>query len=1001
MKSALCRKVQLFADGALKPEEAQAFREHLPTCPECSQELMDLAHLHVLETRYIQKNPGGRTSTGPAGPVGQVLTHPRWQKAAAVVGLAIAAGLTVTLWTSLQNRVASGEFYPAGGERLVAGRSSYEKAGDYRPMKQATLGPSGALGLSRDVMARLDKAGDRRGLAAYLLARGSDHAEEALADLSDLPATPEVLSERAYAYLVRGGEEQRDFEEALRQADAALALQPDFAPALWNRAVALEGLHLSRAAAAQFKAIAAKGQPGWSQEAKERAARLEAAVEKAEAAWKTALDAGKRLVKDGTAPEGDSVRGAQVFRAMFYEAVRVRTSKEEVLKLLKVAQELDGLAGSSALAAFVQQIASRDFRVRAPLAEAYGHVYGQDGAVRPEDLLERLRNAGQPDLLLAVLARLDRAGSASARLPASELERLVAATEGDPWHHALATKLYAEALQKQGDDKKSREVLESALEPCYRAGVDYRCIELAVDLGYAHDRGTDLEPGLKVARKGWEAADRMNDPGTAVRFILLLAEMTRLREDASLARAYYEEGLERRKSAPEFERYVHEGVALLDVHQQRFDEAREHLDLAIKTQKPLGLTGALALSDLGRERPSAADDGAMERFREKRSGVSSGRGEQALAEEAYGRWLLGHPRRRSEGLEHLRSAIRMATAGDLALSDPYARRALSYSYTELILDAGKRGDGGEALSLFEEERGGQKLALPSRCLLAVTADGPRTLAVLRQADGSARVAYYDEHRAGPLPERLTQLLPADARAFPGCDTVGVLARAPVYGRAGLLPKDVAWSYLGAGPAAGAGEATGGSHLVVQQVSPLVMPPWVREKLRTPERWEAEEGVAELTGDQATPGEVLRRMEDAGDITVVAHAVTNPDSDESVLLLAPEAGGKGRNTLSASDLRGVRLRRRPLVFLASCKGALPAPVLHEARSLPAAFIQAGARAVLAASDRIPERDGPRFFTGVRKRILAGAAPAVALRDERAAWEAGGQGAPWLDGVLLFE
>jgi len=237
--------------------------------------------------------------------------------------------------------------------------------------------------------------------------------------------------------------------------------------------------------------------------------------------------------------------------------------------------------------------------------------------------------------------------------------------------------------------------------------------------------------------------------------------------------------------------------------------------------------------------------------------------------------------------------------------------------------------------------------------------------------------------------------------------VAVLARAPVYGRPGLLPGDIAWSYVGVRAPQEPGALPGARrHLVVQEVA---VSPARRGVDRTP-RWQVPEAAGEhtdqLTDRGATPSAVLRWMEDATDITFVTHALVSLDSEEAFLLLALEPGtasDSGSDALRASDLqkRGPFLRGRPLVVLTSCKGAQPGPVLHEARNLPAAFLQAGARAVLAASDDVPAREGPIFFSGVRERILRGVAPAEALRAERAEWLARDRGATWLNGVLLFQ
>src|SRR5205814_210126 len=85
------------------------------------------------------------------------------------------------------------------------------------------------------------------------------------------------------------------------------------------------------------------------------------------------------------------------------------------------------------------------------------------------------------------------------RGPLEELERLVAATGDDPWHHTWALKFKAEALQRAGRDEESRTTLEGAVKQCDQAKLEYRCLELRVALTDAYDRATRLGAGLEVA----------------------------------------------------------------------------------------------------------------------------------------------------------------------------------------------------------------------------------------------------------------------------------------------------------------------------------------------------------------------------------------------------------------------------------------------------------------------------------------------------------------------
>lgn len=989
--SPLCENVEPFADGTLSPLDAEAFRDHTTTCASCQGDLAELAQLRALEDRYRRRF----AASPPALP-----RVPRWRWVASGAAVALAAGLVVALSLNALDRVPDSAFFPGQRGRLTDARSAHPQARAYRPMQEGTLGGPGsgtaARSLSGVVLGKLEKKGDKLGVAALYLAQGTPaDAQLALRALEGAPESADVLSEEAYAYLVSGDADQGEPEMALRLATRAVERQPAHGPALWNRALAYQALGLDLLAAKDFEAVAALGEPGWKDEAASRAAGLRKRVADGYKNWLAMVEVGQHLVETGSLPDPHLLRQAPVLRHFFYDAVRVQTSREAVLGLLPIAED----AGDAALVRYVQETSRRNFTVRRPLAEAYRRLAAKDQTLDAAQLLERLRGSQEADLLVGAIAKLTKT-----QLDVKELQRLAEATSQDAWLHTQALALEADALQRAGEDHASRDAYEKALGACMAARLEYRCVEVELALTYAFDRAADLEQGLAHARSGWKAAITANEWGRQMQFILELAQMTRQRQDAILSRAYYEEALARENASLEHQRYAHEGLAILDVHQLRLAQARRHLDAAIATGLPLGLTGALALSDVARRFPSPKDASAMEAFRTHPSGQPYGEGERALAEEALGRWRIETGE--ADGAERLRGAIERAKAGGLALRDPFAGKALAYAYAALILDAGKRGDAEGALRLFEEEwlGGAAEGALPARCLLAVTVDGERTLAVARGADGGAPVLRYDDRRMEPLPRELSGLLPPELpRSFSGCATVAVLARAPVYGRPGLLPGDLAWSYLGVRAVQEVGLPAGPRrHLVVQEVA--VSPQ--RRGLRSPPRWEVPELAGErrdqLTDRAATPSAVLRWMEDITDVTFVTHALVNLDSDEAFLLLAPEPGS-GTDALTASELQrhGAFLKGHPLVVLASCKGAQPGPVLHEARNLPAAFLRAGARAVLAASDDVPDQAGPAFFNGVRERILRGDAPAEALRAERRQWLARDPEAKWLNGVLLFQ
>jgi CHAT domain-containing protein len=117
------------------------------------------------------------------------------------------------------------------------------------------------------------------------------------------------------------------------------------------------------------------------------------------------------------------------------------------------------------------------------------------------------------------------------------------------------------------------------------------------------------------------------------------------------------------------------------------------------------------------------------------------------------------------------------------------------------------------------------------------------------------------------------------------------------------------------------------------------------------------------------------------------------------MLSPEPDG--RYALTAAAIREQPLRGNPIVVLAACHAAVTARYRHEAWNLPAAFIAAGARAVVASTDVISDADAGAFFDEMRARIERGVSPAVALRDARSAWLAAHPAAAWVRSLMVYE
>lgn len=992
----LCDLAEDFFDGELPEPQADEYRAHAATCDTCRGELLRLSQLRALEVQYRPRLEARlRAEAADARARSAAWAPWKWAFGGAFTAFATVL-LAWVLWFRVDERDLERSFYPEG-QRLTAGRSSYRLARSYHPLAPVPLGPEDVRPGDDGALLELKRGGDLLGQAALRLASGTpDGAKAAFGILKDEPPTADVLSERAFAQLVAGGgaPSSEQAEQALQLADQALELDADHAPAQWNRALALEAMGLQALAANAFDAIAAHPEPGWSDEARERARKLHEVIASIRDAWNAADAAGKELVATGALPPHE-VLGVSVLRHYVYDAVLSGASLSEVNQLRPLAHELDARAGNHALERYVDWVSRQDFGVRGPLSAEYKRLAVNDPSVDGPALIARLRQAHANDLLIGALNKLDHLK------PDPALLKQLPLSVDDPWLRTQALSLLAGALKDEHHLDEARDALQQELQLCRQAGIYYRCAQAEMRLAdlYLKNLSDYLQATLH-ARQGLEDARWAGAWAQQGQLILELAQLARLADDYSMARALYGEDLAREGGVQrEREGYAHEGLASLEVKAVRVDEARRHIDAALATGLPLQLPGALALADIARVRPDPArDEPAMGRFR---SGLDRlvDPGEKALATHALGRWEIERDRQRGEAL--LRGAMRLATQDGLARKDLNALKALTYSYTSLIFDAGKRGEVDAALRLFEEEwRAGSMGTLPERCLLAITYDAPeRLLAIARGPTGGPPVASYDANLTKPL-SYLTRLVPSPVRAaLAGCQKVDVVARPPLYGRKGLLPPDMAWSYK-SGPEKPDSEQdqAPGRHLVIQQASTSAA-----TGLPLPAQWPVKSVGSELSEqisrNDATPSKVLRRMEDATDVTFVAHGIVRKETNEAYLALAPDIDGNG--DLRASDIQKIQLRRHPVVILVSCEAAQPGPALYEARSLPAAFIKAGARAVLAASDPVSDRDGPRFFEAVRARIRAGTPPAEALRAERETWMSNGFKEPWLTGVLLFE
>ncbi|MBN1210355.1 MAG: CHAT domain-containing protein [Myxococcaceae bacterium] len=976
-----CEQLAAFVDGELSEEQARAFSEHLAGCADCQAALEDQVQASVAvrelgEARRQERRAPFQPSWARRRT--RVLGLSAGVAAAAVIGL-----LALGTWRSSRQLPEDPLLLASAETRPLEGRLSYPGADRYRQLATMRGGTASMTGPDHRALAELEERGDFHGVAtAYLLAGDFARAE---AHLDRLPPSPGVDSDRAMAALGRG-----EPERALQLLDRALAAEPEGLRHHWNRGVVLRSMSLELAAAAEFQRVADKGEPGWGEEARRLAEGLRGGAEARRKSWQDMKAAGMALVLAGTPlPPAMVRRSPGMARLYLYHAVRAATSREQVLALLPLAESVDQVSGTRTASEYVQRISRADFARRAPLAETFRALLGDLQALSEAEkdaYLERVRRSGERDLLLGALLLLH-----AERKDLQELEALVQES-GDPaWYQAPLAMARAREELAQGRAAQAERQLLEAIDACRRANLEYRCVTLQEQLSELYNKLDRRQEAAAPAREALEAARRIDDWYQEDQLVYNLMTSARLRHEHALARAWLDEHLQRAPGDCQRRAEYRFARAIIAVEALEVSSARREVQAARACDAAPTLFEIAVYADL--LRLGATDDEvarAEERIRMLRADAALTRGERLFLEHMAGRILI--ERDRAGGQRLLREVI--AGSEQARAIDIEARKAWSHSHHVLVMDAGRAGAFDVAITLLSAEL---ERAAPEACLLAVAGQDERILFVARGARGELKGEYLGQ-RTRSLREEVPPVPAPLLAVLQGCDSVRVLAEPILQGRPGLLAPDRAWSYLvpRAGEARAPAVTPPHKRVVVSDVEPpasLGLPrlmPWSRAP-RT--------GEVLLRGRSATPGAVLAEILDATQVEFHAHGLSRSGfSDASFLALSPEAGG--RYALTAADLQGRSLRGAPLVLLAACHANGGAWRYHDVWSLPAAFIQAGARAVVAPTTQVPDVEVGAFFQELLERVDGGAAPAQALRETRAAWLQKGQ-ARWVMDLVVFE
>jgi len=991
-----------FADGELEEERAKAFRTHLVTCTACRVGLVEAlqlrARLSELASHAEIAKPAPKLLGAPTEPTPTPLrpVRPkakRNRRLAVWIGSigAAAAAVALLMWPPSKPTNA----FAALKARPFDIRLAYPDAAPYRPIREAMRGADGpsAESISYATLDAFQRRDDKYALAIARAVNG-EKLTEVTAQLHELDATTSVRSDRAAIEIVLKGKElasRNDNVESVLAELESLKGGNDLAAraAHWNYAIVLSRLDLPFSAAAEFRAIAQEHEAGWSDEARQRAAE-QARQGDLRARWDSAIAAGDALVAtDTTVPVEVVRRFPGVMRAYFYQAVCAATSRERVLALEPMANELDRLNAQPILGNYVRRVANLDFHRRAPLAAAFAQLLRRvplTDAARAELTNPNPAPEGA-DIVMNAMFELDAI--------AGHLEafRNLVKHAGDPWFELILAQGEASADRDHNNWLGAEAHLRKAQKLCSPA-VNYRCWALALQLGGLYQDLHRVPEAVAVVQAGLRTARSSEEWGQTLAFLLRLADVERFNSSIATVRAYANEAL---LMSPEPGRYnsaahlVLAGVAVRDLDGPA---ARRALDLALRGGDPNismanYLSAANYLADIGRLDPQPGDLAQLQRWLGKlRAAGTLAPRQNVVADEIEGRLLVESDR--AAGIAVLERAI--TEAGGLA-HDANAEKARTGAYSVLAFEAARRGDYARVMAVLAQEL---DLSPAGPCTVGMVAEDERAVVVVRGNDGQDHAIYQSTRRPS---DDIPRVSPELARGLEGCGHVRVMANPMLQGQPRALPATVAWSYTTGthGRTSSPRKALAGPLAVI--VANVTPPDYLQLPPLSPQISDSTPRTIKLSGLAATPAQVLSEMVDASEIQFHTHALVDLGvSDASHLVLSP--GPDGTYALTAEAIRSTELRGHPIVVLAACHSAKNARYQHAAWSLPDAFLSVGARAVLAAAATIPDHEAAGFFDRVLERARMGADPAAALRDERVAALASNPSS-WAADVLLFE
>ncbi len=908
-----CNDLDRYLDHELTKSERFEFRAHLVGCPICQRDLSESMQLTALESRdpALDEKNVTQSDDKPDGPSCEACTRDDETNVPSNVlhleGRFRRRWIPVTVIIAAATAVVfllgrSPHEPKATDSRLTLATSGRATEGRFHSTLDAPHRPYAVLrgGSSEEVVpsAVLATLEAHHRWADLVVAHANNGEFESAKRILRKLKSPAANNDRAALAIA----EHRP-QEALITADAALAEVPDMVEAKWNRALALRDMHLPLSAAKEMTLLSERGEPGWSQEASEIAKQQRqyyAARLADNQATKTAITAlMTSLVRIPTKIVSRSP--SQVGPAAYRLALRNHHGDiDAALELAKLLRDKD-------LDQFIE--------------------WAQTAKLAPQRNLERFFKHINIDVDDQNDAVIQSMRAIAAATPSSYLKAIAA--------HAQA---HYNLYQTHNYDRALAITDAAVAQWCHSVLLTGVCGELdalggtaLAALGRSADAIERLE---RVRAQAIEQNNLLLENSALYRLGEGLLDSHSDDASFSLAMAYLGEEQLRRPNCNAFVA-IQLKVAGWQADRKRWKAARNTLRIAHEKarrdcpEREHTVTSLMTEADVAialREKPLAT---SVLRAIKDMQGETSGAMKQALEFSKATVTQFLNPERGIplfEAIATSSSEFKKLAQEELAITD--ARRS-------------------------HWEQAVQRLNLHP-CNVAITS-WRQVLVLAVDPKGRTKGDFLPPRESQTPTTTAPDILSAEIIShLSDCEIVEVVASGSFYGMPQMLPKTMAWHYRALSRKGAFKQPGEGERLFVLNVETprsMKLPPLAKMLRPSP-------GIS-LEGPAATPSAVMRALGSANYVEIHAHGITRVNGVNHIVL-SPDSDGTF--TLTAGDLRALKLNHHPVIVLAACDVGRVGG--DQPWGLAEAFIEAGASAVLASTSPIPDLSAPTFFANLR-------------------------------------